>query len=75
MGSSDTPERHRRTPSAGTYRTPGYPVVPLVFMGVMAMFLVSAVIYNPQDTLIGLALTATGVPVYFWLTRQGGRAS
>jgi APA family basic amino acid/polyamine antiporter len=69
------PLRHRRTPSAGTYRTPGYPVVPLVFMGVMAMFLVSAVIYNPQDTLIGLALTATGVPVYFWLTRQGGRAS
>ena len=49
--------------------------MPLVFMGVMAMFLVSAVIYNPQDTLIGLALTATGVPVYFWLTRQGGRAS
>ena len=64
------PLRRRRRADAGAYRTPGYPVVPLVFMGVMAMFLVSAVIFNPLDTLLGLLLTATGIPVYFWLSRQ-----
>ncbi len=63
------PLRRRRRADAAAYRTPGYPVVPLVFMGVMAMFLVSAVIYNPFDTLIGLVLTATGIPVYFWISR------
>ena len=62
--------RRGRQPDHQTYRTPGYPFVPLIFIGVMAMFLVSAVIYNPFDTLIGLLLTATGVPVYFWLSRQ-----
>ncbi|MEZ5417178.1 MAG: amino acid permease [Vicinamibacterales bacterium] len=56
------------------YRTPGYPLVPLVFIGVMTMFLVSAVVYQPMDTLIGVALTATGVPVYRRLARGGGAA-
>ena len=60
----------RRRADADAYRTPGFPVVPLIFMGVMAMFLVSAVIYNSFDTLIGLLLTATGIPVYCWISRS-----
>ena len=64
------PLRRRRGAAAEAYRTPGYPLVPLAFMGVMTLFLVSAVVYNPLDTVIGLLLTATGVPVYFWISRQ-----
>ena len=55
--------RQRHGQPAG-YRTPGYPVTPLVFIVVMAGFLISAIRYQPVDTLIGVALAATGVPVY-----------
>ena len=47
------------------YRTPFYPFVPLLFIVVMAGFIISALIYHPLDALIGVALTATGIPFYF----------
>jgi APA family basic amino acid/polyamine antiporter len=56
--------RLRRESGPAGYRTPGYPVTPLVYMVVMAGFLASAIVYRPLDTLIGVALAATGVPVY-----------
>ena len=59
----------RGTPGRDEYRTPGYPFIPLVFIVVMALFLVSAIVYQPVDTLIGVALTLTGVPVYYRLSR------
>lgn len=52
------------------YRTPGYPVVPLVFIVVMSLLLVSAIVYNPLDTFIGIGLMVAGAPVYWWI-RQG----
>jgi amino acid transporter len=55
----------------GAYRTPGYPLVPAAYILVLALFLVSAIAYNPLDTLIGVAMTATGVPVYLWIRAQG----
>ncbi|MFN0182066.1 MAG: APC family permease [Gemmatimonadales bacterium] len=61
--------RRRHGPPAG-YRTPGYPVTPIVFIVVMAGFLISAIRFQPVDTLIGVALAATGVPVYFRLRRR-----
>jgi hypothetical protein len=45
-----------------------------VFIVVMAMFLVSAIVYQPVDTLIGVALTLTGVPVYYRLARAHPRS-
>lgn len=51
------------------YLTPGYPVVPLVFMVVMALLLVGAITYNPLNTLIGVGLTAAGAPVYLWIQK------
>ena len=68
--------RRERGAPAG-YRTPGYPVTPLVYMIVMTGFLVSAVVFRPGETLMGVALAATGVPVYRHLsrrTRPGGVA-
>jgi APA family basic amino acid/polyamine antiporter len=68
MVSALFPLRKRSGPPAG-YRTPGYPVTPIVFIVVMAGFLVSAIIYHPADTLIGVALASTGIPVYWRLSR------
>ncbi len=65
--------RPRTLASPDHYRTPGYPILPLVYIGVLAFFLISAIAYQPGDTLIGLALTATGIPVYFLIGRRDAR--
>jgi APA family basic amino acid/polyamine antiporter len=59
--------RKRALENADQYLTPGYPIVPLVFVVVMTLLMVNAAIYNPIDTFIGVALTALGVPVYLWI--------
>jgi APA family basic amino acid/polyamine antiporter len=56
-----------------SFRLPGYPLVPVIFIFVMALFLVSALVYNPYDSLIGIALTVAGAPVYRVLTRTRSR--
>lgn len=63
--------RARTLASPDYYRTPGYPILPLVYIGVLSAFLASAIAYQPTDTLIGLGLTATGIPVYYRLTGRG----
>lgn len=60
-----------RTIAQGTpFLTPGYPLVPAIYIVVIGLFLSSAIYFRPVDTLIGVTLTATGVPAYFWV---GGR--
>lgn len=67
--------RLRRRGGSATcgFRTPWYPFVPLVYIVVIVLFLLSALIYRPFDTLVGVTLTATGIPVYFWITRGSAR--
>lgn len=62
--------RRRSIAEGAKYLTPGYPVVPLVFIVVMTLFLVSAMVFNPLDTLIGVGMTAAGTPVYFWIKKK-----
>jgi len=52
------------------WRLPGYPVVPAIFIFVMSLFLLAALYYNPVDSLIGVALTLAGAPVYRTLVRN-----
>ncbi|MBK9977033.1 MAG: amino acid permease [Gemmatimonadetes bacterium] len=59
-----------RFPSADGYRTPGYPVTPIVYIVVMAALLASAINARPMETLIGSALALTGAPVYWWMVRE-----
>jgi amino acid transporter len=67
----------KRAGASSAFLTPGYPAVPLVFIFVMSLLLLNAVAFNPRDTLMGIALTALGVPVYFWVRggELGSRAS
>jgi APA family basic amino acid/polyamine antiporter len=60
----------RRTDAEPRYRTPGYPFVPAVYVVALALFLVSALVYNPLDASIGVAMTATAIPVYLWIHRK-----
>jgi APA family basic amino acid/polyamine antiporter len=63
--------RARREPAPpGAFRTPGYPIVPLVFIVVIVGFLLSAIVFNPLETFVGAALTATAVPAFLWMRRR-----
>jgi len=47
------------------YKMWGYPVTPLLFLGVAIWFLGNMLVTRPRPSLAGLALIAAGVPVYF----------
>lgn len=53
-----------------SFRLPGYPLVPVVFIVVMTIFMFAALIFNPLDSLIGIALTLAGAPVYRVLAKN-----
>jgi APA family basic amino acid/polyamine antiporter len=62
-------KRGIRSPEASRYLTPGYPLVPLLFVLVMSLLLMNAIAFNPRETLIGIAMTALGIPVYLWIRK------
>ena len=49
------------------YRTPGYPIVPLIFVVGVAWIVGSALVATPILTLVSLGLSGTGIPVYLWM--------
>jgi APA family basic amino acid/polyamine antiporter len=65
--------RFKRPTLARPYLTPGYPYVPLLFVGSSALVLINSLIEQPTVTLINTCITLSGIPVYFlWrvLTRD-----
>jgi APA family basic amino acid/polyamine antiporter len=55
----------RRTPvEPGTYRTPGYPVTPVLFLLLTAVLLFLLAARNPLQAGLGMAAVALGWPVY-----------
>jgi APA family basic amino acid/polyamine antiporter len=59
---------HKREKSE--FRLPGYPWIPWVYILVLGAFLVSVILYHPMDCLWGIALTATGIPVYLHMRKR-----
>jgi basic amino acid/polyamine antiporter, APA family len=51
------------------YRVWGYPIVPILFLIVTGWLLVNTLITNPVQSIVGLALIALGLPVYWYSTR------
>jgi basic amino acid/polyamine antiporter, APA family len=61
----------RRLPDAErSYRTWGYPIVPVVFMLVSGWLIVQTVHDSPRKSAIGLFLILLGLPVYYLLDRR-----
>jgi APA family basic amino acid/polyamine antiporter len=52
------------------YRTIGYPVVPILFVGGSTAFVVNTLLERPGESLAGLGLLALGVPVYMYWARK-----
>ena len=65
----------RKLPAAPRrYRTPGYPVVSLLFVLVAVWLVVNSVKAYPVESVIGLALIALGLPLYLYFHITGRQA-
>jgi APA family basic amino acid/polyamine antiporter len=62
----------RREPHAPRpFRTPGYPVTPVLFILSALAIVLNTVVTQPQRGLVGLGGVALGIPIYyFWRSRR-----
>lgn len=58
------PDAHR------PYKVWGYPFIPAIFILVCIGLLINTVVTQPREAIIGLALVATGIPMYFYFRKQ-----
>ena len=61
----------RRAPDASrAFRTPGYPVTPIVFVVAATLLVLNTLVTQPGRAFAGLGLVALGAPAfYFWRSR------
>ncbi len=57
------------------YRMWGYPVTPVLFAAVSFWFVGNTLVTTPGPSLLGLAIIATGIPVYFYWRRGALRTA
>lgn len=63
--------RKRETYDPRSYRTWGYPAVPIIFVATAVLLVSNTVAHSPQDSLICLVLVALGIPAYvYWRSRS-----
>jgi APA family basic amino acid/polyamine antiporter len=60
----------RRAAGAVVYRTPGYPVTPVIFLLLIALLLFLLGGHNPKQAILGVGVVALGLPVYYLLFRR-----
>lgn len=60
----------RRHSGALPYRTPGYPLTPIIFLVLITVLLVLLGGNNPVQAFLGVAVVALGGPVYYLLFRR-----
>lgn len=67
----------RRLPDAPRpFRVPGYPWIPLLFVGVCLALVGNTLIEKPAESGIGIAILAAGIPAYaYWRRRSRRRAA
>ena len=63
--------RRRLPDAARAYRTPGYPVVPLLFVAAMVMLVANSLTAHPEATATSLGAVLAGVPLYYAWRRKG----
>jgi APA family basic amino acid/polyamine antiporter len=52
------------------YKAFGYPILPAIYIVMACLIDFALLIYKPQYTWPGLIIVLTGIPVYFWWSRQ-----
>ena len=51
------------------FKTPLYPLIPAIFIIAMSILIISALVYNTEQSLYGIALSLTSIPVYLILRK------
>ena len=61
----------RREPNlARPFRTPGYPLTPILFVLSAAAIVINTIVTQPRNVIFAIALMALGVPAYYmWRSR------
>lgn len=62
--------RKKRSEVERPYKTWGYPIIPLIFVGISAAFVLNTLIERPKQAIFGLGLAALGFLVYFFLRTE-----
>jgi len=62
--------RWREPEASRPYRTVGYPIVPLLFIGTAAVLLCFTFANNLRNSMGGVAVILLGIPVYMWFARR-----
>jgi APA family basic amino acid/polyamine antiporter len=62
--------RLRQPDAPRPFGVPGYPLVPVLFVGVNAWVLWSVLVRGATQALVGIAIVATGVPAYLVFRRR-----
>jgi APA family basic amino acid/polyamine antiporter len=62
--------RKTRPNAPRPYRTWGYPWVPGLFVAVCMALVCTTLSQSPRESLVGLLLVASGLPVYAWWSRK-----
>ena len=60
----------RRGVGRASFRVPGYPFIPLAFVGASAWMIVATVQRAPLASLAGLGVIGAGMPMYYWRRRR-----
>jgi APA family basic amino acid/polyamine antiporter len=65
----------REARPVGAFLSPGYPVLPILFVAASILVVAGAVASNPVRSAIGLALMAAGIPIYLSCTGRARRGA
>jgi len=60
----------RRQATSASYRTPGYPVTPLLFLLLVVVLLALLAGKAPVEAALGVGIVALGAPVYYFVFRK-----
>jgi APA family basic amino acid/polyamine antiporter len=63
--------RKKRPDLPRPYRTLGYPWVPILFVLVATVLVLSTLKDSPRESIMGIGLILVGVPFYFYWSRKG----
>jgi APA family basic amino acid/polyamine antiporter len=64
--------RHKRPDLPRPYKTLAYPVLPVLFVLVAILLVLSTLFDSPRESLLGLGFIFLGLPFYFhWKRRRG----
>jgi APA family basic amino acid/polyamine antiporter len=52
------------------FRTPGYPVIPLIFIAISVWFIITTLVGRPIQAVGGIIILLIGLPIYFMFKRK-----